>query len=60
MPRLWRNNVTLWDTSMREIDDFLLQDEYLFKFRNLYSPRTSLKDFLSWEMHAGGLAGHFG
>ncbi|CAA7389250.1 unnamed protein product [Spirodela intermedia] len=23
-------------------------------------PRTSLRDFLTWEGHAGGLSGHFG
>jgi len=48
--------VTLRDSSVREMDDFLLQDSYLFRFRKLC---TSLRDFLSWEIHAGGLAGHF-
>ena len=23
-------------------------------------PRTSFRDLLIWEMHVGGLAGHFG
>ena len=39
--------VTLRDGSVREIDNFLLQDGYLFRFHKLCIPRTS--DFLSWE-----------
>ena len=46
--------------SVREMNDFLLQDGYLFRFRKLCIPRISLSDFLSWEIHARGLAGHFG
>ena len=30
----------------QEIDDFLLQDNYLFQFRTLCIPRTSLRDYL--------------
>jgi len=51
--------VTLRDGPAREMYDFFLQDGYLFRFRKLCIPRTSLRDFLSWEVHAGGLAGHF-
>src|SRR5262249_46567285 len=40
--------------------DYLLQDDYLFHGQKLCIPRTSVRDFLVWEMHAGGLAGHFG
>ena len=42
-----------------EIDDFLLQDGYLFRFRKLCIPRTSVREFLVRELHAGGLAGRF-
>jgi len=52
--------VMLRDNSVREIDSFILQDGYLFRFRKLYIPRTSLGVSLSWEIHAEGLAGHFG
>ena len=33
---------------------------YLFKGVKLCIPLTSLRDFLVWEIHVGGLAGHFG
>ena len=51
--------VTLRDDSLREMDGFLLQDGYLFRFRKLCISRTSLKNFLSKEIHTRGLAGHF-
>jgi hypothetical protein len=41
-------------------DDYFLQNGYLFKANRLCIPRTSIRDFLVWELHAGGLAGHFG
>jgi len=49
----------LRDSSVREVDEFLLQDGYLFRFRKVCILCMSLRDFLSWEMHTGGLAGHF-
>ena len=52
--------VALWDGFVREMDGFPLQDRYLFRFRKLCIPRTSIRDFLSWEVHARDLAGHFG
>ena len=42
------------------LDDYTLQDGYLFKANKLCIPRSSVRDFLVWEIHAGGLAGHFG
>ena len=35
-------------------------DGFLFFRSRLCIPRTSLRDFLTWECHAGGLADHFG
>ena len=40
--------------------DYTLRDGYLFKENKLCIPRTSLREFLIWEIHAGALAGHFG
>ncbi|XP_078437245.1 uncharacterized protein LOC144707870 [Wolffia australiana] len=40
--------------------DFYLTDGYLFFSKRLCIPRISLRDFLIWETHAGGLSGHFG
>ena len=42
------------------LDDYTLQDGYLFKANKLCIPRSSVRDFLVWEIHEGGLAGHFG
>ena len=41
-------------------NDYTIQDGFLFKGGKLCIPRTSLREFLVWEIHAGGLAGHFG
>ncbi|KAF5470834.1 hypothetical protein F2P56_011322 [Juglans regia] len=41
-------------------DGFRLEDGYIFKTNKLCIPRTSVRDFIVWEVHAGGLAGHFG
>jgi len=40
--------------------DFLITEGYLFKGVKLCIPRTPLRDFLIWELHARGLARHFG
>ena len=42
------------------LDDYTLQDGYLFKANKLCIPWSSVRDFLVWEIHVGGLAGHFG
>jgi len=44
----------------QKIDGFLLQDDYLFWFHTLCIPCTSLRNYLVWELHDGGLSGHFG
>ena len=32
----------------------------MFKANKLCIPRISVRDFLVWEVHVGGLSGHFG
>ena len=51
--------IMLRDGPTRETDRFLLHDEYLFRLLKLCISCMSLRDFLSWELHVGGLAGHF-
>ncbi|XP_022853628.1 uncharacterized protein LOC111375074 [Olea europaea var. sylvestris] len=41
-------------------DGFRLEEGYLFRSNKLCIPKTSVRDFIVWESHAGGLAGHFG
>ncbi|XP_042960456.1 uncharacterized protein LOC122295180 [Carya illinoinensis] len=41
-------------------DGFRLEEGYLFRANKLCIPRTSVWDFIVWEVHAGGLARHFG
>ena len=35
------------------LDDYTLQYGYLFKANKLCIPRSSVRDFLVWEIHAG-------
>ncbi|XP_022865693.1 uncharacterized protein LOC111385528 [Olea europaea var. sylvestris] len=39
---------------------FRLEEGYLFRVNKLCLPRTSVRNFIVWKVHAGGLAGHFG
>lgn len=39
--------------------DFHLQDGYLFSVDKLCIPNTSVRDFIVWETHVGGLPGYF-
>ncbi|MGV7988902.1 integrase zinc binding domain-containing protein, partial [Mycobacterium kansasii] len=40
--------------------EYVLKDDFLFKGDRLCIPRMSLLEFLIWELHLGGIAGHFG
>ncbi|GFZ18574.1 hypothetical protein Acr_27g0003130 [Actinidia rufa] len=42
------------------LDDYTIREGFLFRATKLCIPRTSVRDFLVWEIHAGGLAEHFG
>jgi len=60
MSRLGEITVLLKAGVILEIDGFLLHEGNLFRFHKLCIPRTSLRDYLVWELHVEGLAGHFG
>ena len=51
---------SLSNASRPILDDYTLQDDYLFKANKLCIPRLLVRDFLVWEIHARGLVGHFG
>jgi hypothetical protein len=59
-PDFGKLHATLSSAPHPTIEDYTIQDGYLFKANKLCIPRTSVRDFLVWELHAGGLAGHFG
>ena len=44
----------LKNRTTRKVDGFVLHDGYLFLGRKLCIPKTSLRKFLVWELHAGG------
>ena len=50
----------LRDRLARERDDFFLQDGYLFRATQLCIPQGSTRGFIIFNVHAGGLSGHFG
>ena len=51
---------SLSNASRPILDDYTLQDGYLFKAKKLCIPWSLVTYFLVWEIHAGGLVGHFG
>uniref|UniRef100_A0A2N9IG07 RNA-directed DNA polymerase n=1 Tax=Fagus sylvatica TaxID=28930 RepID=A0A2N9IG07_FAGSY len=59
-PDFGQVHATLSSAPHPTIEDYTIQNGYLFKANKLCIPRTSVRDFLVWELHAGGLAGHFG
>ena len=46
--------------SSSQFSEYTLLDGFLFRNNRLCIPKTSLRKFLVWKTHAGGLAGHFG
>jgi hypothetical protein len=58
MPTFWRG--LSWSEHRYVVNDYILYDGYLFKADKLCIPRSSVRDFLMWEVHAGGLSGRFG
>ena len=50
----------LSDGPSRDHKDFLVVEGCLFFRSRLCVPHKSLRDFLTWECHASGLASHFG
>ena len=51
---------SLSNASQPILDDYTFQDGYLFKANKLCIPWSSVRDFLVWEIHEGGLVSHFG
>lgn len=51
---------SLLNDQSRSNSGFVLLEGFLFKGNKLCISRTSLRDFLVWELHVGGIAGHFG
>jgi hypothetical protein len=59
-PDFGKVHATLSSAPHPTIEDYTIQDGYLFKANKLCIPCTSVRDFLVWELHGDGLAGHFG
>jgi len=52
-------NAILTDGSTGEVDGYTLHDVCIFLGQKSCIPRISLREFLVWELHAGGLVGYF-
>ena len=50
----------LSNNPLQIIDKFILKDGYIFQGNEICIPYTSMREFLIWELHAGGVGGHFG
>ena len=46
--------------STTPLDDYRTKEGFFFFHNRLCIPAGSTRDFLIWELHGGGLAGHFG
>ncbi|KAK8954475.1 hypothetical protein KSP39_PZI002180 [Platanthera zijinensis] len=42
------------------VNGFQIWEGYLYRGSHMCIPSTSYRDYLIWELHAGGAAGHFG
>ncbi|KAK8936663.1 hypothetical protein KSP39_PZI012026 [Platanthera zijinensis] len=48
------------DSSPTTISAYVIKDGYLFRNGKLCIPQSSLRLHIIWELHSGGLSGHFG
>lgn len=48
------------DQSNCVVDGYYFYEGYLFQDNKFCVPKTSIHDFLVWEIHTGGLSEHFG
>ena len=51
--------MTLRDENNCIVDGYHLQKVYLFRDNKLCILKTSVREFFIWEIHVGGLLGHF-
>ena len=51
---------SLSNNSRQTSVDFQILEGYLFYKNRLYLLRTSLRDHVIWDLHGGGMGGHFG
>ena len=44
----------------KELEDFFIQEGYLFKQKKMCILKCSLRSWLIQDIHCGGMGGHFG